>query len=65
MPKDSLPNPGLGRPSDPASLTPEELEGLLRESGEAVAEWEAEHGPIPEDVLAEMDAKLMNARPVL
>jgi hypothetical protein len=64
MPKDSLPNPDLGRPGDPALLTADELERLLRESGEAVAEWEAEHGAIPEDVLAEVDAKLMNARPV-
>jgi len=63
MPKESLPTPGGGRPGDPAPLTPEELDRLLRESGEAVAEWEAEHGAIPEDVLAEVDAKLMNARP--
>jgi hypothetical protein len=61
--KDPQADPTQGRSSAPY-VTPEELERLLQETDEAIAEWEAENGPIPEDVLAEVRAKWDHARPV-
>ena len=63
IPKDSLPSAEPGRPTETGYVAPEELERLLAESAEAVEQWEAEHGPVPEEVLAEVGAKLTNARP--
>lgn len=62
--KDSRPSTKQDPSNEPGYVTPEELERLLSESGDAIAEWEAENGPIPEDVLVEVRAKMNNARPV-
>jgi hypothetical protein len=60
----TLPHPQQGKSDGSEYVTPEEFQRLLKESDEAIADWAAEHGPIPEGILAEVRDKWADARPV-